>query len=98
MFNLKTQVGQFYAAHFQTDGEYKEAALRTVLRRHLPLSLIVGRGFVVTPHDSSSQLDLLIVDGSKPTLFRDGDLVFVTPDCVRPLSRSKPRFLRPLIQ
>jgi uncharacterized protein DUF6602 len=75
--------------HWATDGEYKEAALRTVLRRHLPESLIVGRGFIVTEHSSSTQIDLLIVDSSKPTLFRDGDLMFVTPDCVRAVIEVK---------
>lgn len=77
------------ATHWPTDGEYKEAALRTVLRRHLPPSLIVGRGFVVSPHTSTTQLDLLIVDGATPTLFRDGDLLFVTPDCVRAVIEVK---------
>jgi hypothetical protein len=77
------------ATHWPTDGEYKEAALRTVLRRHLPSSLIVGRGFIVTPNSSSTQLDLLIVDGNSPTLFRDGDLLFVTPDCVRAIIEVK---------
>jgi len=77
------------ATHWATDGEYKEAALRMVLRRHLPSSLIVGRGFIVTPNDSSTQLDLLIVDGNKPTLFRDGDLMLVTPDCVRAVIEVK---------
>jgi hypothetical protein len=75
--------------HWPTDGEYKEAALRAVLRRHLPSSLIIGRGFIVTAGDSSTQLDLLIVDGSKPTLFRDGDLLLVTPDCVRAVIEVK---------
>ena len=77
------------AEHWPTDGEYKEAALRTVLRRHLPESLIVGRGFVVTENSGSTQIDLLIVDGNKPTLFRDGDLMFVTPDCVRAVIEVK---------
>lgn len=75
--------------HWVTDGEYKEAALRAVLRRHLPSSLIIGRGFVVTPDRTSTQIDLMIVDGSKPTLFRDGDLMFVTPDCVKAIIEVK---------
>jgi hypothetical protein len=75
--------------HWPTDGEFKEAALRTVLRRHLPNSLVVGRGFIVTEQVSSTQIDLLIVDGNKPTLFRDGDLMFVTPDCVRAVIEVK---------
>ncbi len=75
--------------HWPSDGEYKEAALRAVLRRHLPNSLSIGRGFIVTPQDSSTQLDLMIVDGAKPTLFKDGDLMFVTPDCVRAVIEVK---------
>lgn len=68
--------------HWPTDGESKEVALRSVLRRHLPASVIVGRGFVVTPNESSTQIDVLIVDSNKPTLFREGDLLIVTPDAV----------------
>lgn len=82
LHSLKDRIRNL-TSHWLTDGEYKEAALRTVLRRHLPSSLIVGRGFIVTQDSSSTQLDLLIVDGNSPTLFRDGDLLFVTPDCVR---------------
>ena len=69
--------------HWATDGEAKEVALRSVLRRHLPGSVIVGRGFIVTPEASSTQIDILVVDAAKPTLFKDGDLLIVTPDAVR---------------
>jgi hypothetical protein len=69
-------------SHWQTDGEWKESVIRQVLRRHLPGSVSVGRGFVVTATAASHQLDVLIVDAGKPVLFRDGDLVFVTPDAV----------------
>ncbi len=85
---LKSRV-RHLVRNWGTDGEYKEAALRSVLRRHLPESLVVGRGFIVTQEGSSSQIDILIVDGSKPTLFRDGDLLFVTPDCVRAVIEVK---------
>lgn len=68
--------------HWQTDGEWKESLIRQVLRRYLPASVSVGRGFVVTAAHSSHQLDILIFDSSKPVLFRDGDLAFVTPDAV----------------
>src|SRR2546427_2303201 len=81
--SLKHRVRQLIAdAHWQTDGEWKESVLRHVLRRHLPTSAVVGRGFVVTSKSASSQLDVLIHDGSKPVVFKDGDLVFVTPDAV----------------
>ncbi len=68
--------------HWQTDGEWKERVVRQVLRRHLPLSVNVGRGFVITSTSASTQIDVLITDSSKPVLFRDGELVFVTPDTV----------------
>lgn len=80
---LKDRIRQLIeGAHWQTDGEWKEAIVRHVLRRHLPQSAAVGRGFVVTPNASSRQLDVLIFDTSKPVLFRDGDLIFATPDAV----------------
>jgi hypothetical protein len=66
--------------HWPTDGEWREAALRTVLRRHLPDSSLVGRGFIVTRNHSSTQVDLFVLKSGKPTLFRDGDLVVITPD------------------
>jgi hypothetical protein len=68
--------------HWQTDGEWKESVVRQILRRYLPASVTVCRGFVVTANQSSRQLDILIFDSSKPVLFRDGDLAFVTPDAV----------------
>ncbi len=70
------------SAHWQTDGEWKESVIRQVLRRHLPTSVTVGRGFVVTAGAASHQVDVLICDSAKPALFRDGDLAFVTPDAV----------------
>jgi hypothetical protein len=69
-------------AHWQTDGEWKESVLRYFLRRNLPRIVEVGRGFVVSPRGHSNQMDVLIYDSAKPVLFRDGDLVFVTPDAV----------------
>ena len=82
---LKERVRYLIAdRHWQTDGEWKESVVRQVLRRHLPIDVVVGRGFVVSPEEAktSSQIDVLIYDGSKPVLFRDGDLVFVTADAV----------------
>lgn len=81
IYALKNRIRNL-VKHWPTDGEYKEVALRTLLRRHLPASVIVGRGFIVTPNKSSTQIDILIVNANKPTLFRDGDLLIVTPDAV----------------
>lgn len=75
--------------HWLTDGEWKEGVLRQVLRRQLPETVKVGRGFIVTETTNSNQLDILLYDASKPVLFRDGDLVIVTPDAVRGLIEVK---------
>jgi hypothetical protein len=50
--------------HWQTDGEWKESVVRQILRRYLPASVTVCRGFVVTADRSSKQLDVLICDSS----------------------------------
>ena len=81
LYSLKDRIRNL-VSHWATDGESKEVALRSVLRRHLPESVIVGRGFVVGPDTSSTQVDVLVVHASKPTLFKDGDLLIVTPDAV----------------
>ena len=90
--SLKQRVRHLIAdANWQTDGEWKESVVRQVLRRHLPATAVVGRGFVVTAQSATSQLDVLIHDGSKPVLFRDGDLAFVTPDTVLGIIEVKSR-------
>lgn len=53
-----------------------------MLRRHLPRSIDIGRGFIVSNNGNSPQIDILIYSADVPVLFRDGDLVFVTPDAV----------------
>lgn len=92
LYAVKNRVRNL-VTHWGTDGEFKEVALRSILRRHLPESVIVGRGFIVTPQESSSQIDVLIVDGSKPVLFKDGDLLIVTPDAVVGVIEVKTRLL-----
>lgn len=86
--------------HWLTDGEWKEAVLRSILRRHLPENIEPVRGFVLYPLypvnkppavRATSQVDVLLYDNSKPTLFRDGDLVFVTPDAAPGLIEVKSR-------
>jgi hypothetical protein len=75
--------------HWQTDGEWKESVLRATLRRHLPSTVEVGRGFVLNEYDCSNQIDVLIYDSSKPILYRDGDLVFITADAVKGIIEVK---------
>ncbi|MCX6132995.1 MAG: hypothetical protein NTU47_04185 [Ignavibacteriales bacterium] len=75
--------------HWLTDGEIKESILRNILRRHLPGKYEIGRGFIFTPTGCSKQIDLLVYDSSFPVIFREQDLVFVTPDAVRAIIEVK---------
>ncbi len=78
-------------AHWQTDGEWKETVLRSVIRRLLPRTVEVGRGFVVSPITTSKQIDVMIYSGDKPVLFRDGDLAFITKDALLGVIEVKTR-------
>lgn len=75
--------------HWLTDGEWKESVLRSTLRRHLPNSVEVASGFLVAPDDASKQIDVLVYDSSKPVLFKDADLVFLTSDAARAIIEVK---------
>lgn len=68
--------------HWATDGESKEVAVHSLLLRHPPESVIVGRGFIVAPQTSSTQIDVPVVDANKPTLFKNEDLLMVTPGSI----------------
>jgi len=78
-----------------TDGEWKEAALRTLLRGRLPAGTLVGRGFIVDHRESSTQIDLFVLKHGKPTLFRDGELAIVTPDVPGAIVEVKTRVAGP---
>jgi hypothetical protein len=82
-------------AHFPTDGEYKEVVLRKVLRGRMPGNFHIGRGFICFRDGPSTQIDVLVTKGDKPVLFKDGDLVFVTPDSVAAILEVKTRLLNP---
>ena len=69
-------------AHWQTDGEWKKSVLRSFLKRNIPESVKIGRGFIVTPSGPTSQIDVLLYSSECPVFFRDGDLVFIPPEGV----------------
>ena len=73
------------------DGQWKESVIRSVLRRYLPSSFAVGSGFVISEDGTSTQIDVLVYDGSGPLLFRDGDFVIATPDVVAAVIEVKTR-------
>lgn len=69
--------------HWLTDGEWKESVLRSVLRRYMPDNVGIGRGFIIGDSGTSRQIDVLLYDKSYPIIFKDGDLVFITPRAVK---------------
>lgn len=75
--------------HWPTDGEWKESVLRSMIRRSAPESITVGRGFVVNHQQCSTQIDVLLYDNTLPILYKDGDLVFVTPASCRAIIEVK---------
>jgi len=90
LFSIKNRVRNL-VHHWPSDGAFKEIALRAVLRRHLPASVAVGSGFIVTKDRSSTQIDILVIDSRKPILFQDGDVFIVTPDAVLGVIEVKTR-------
>jgi hypothetical protein len=93
--SMKNRIRNFIGdAHWQTDGEWKETILRSVLRRYLPKTVDVGQGFIITKEGPSTQIDILIYDTTKPILFRDGDFVLVTPDATLGVIEVKTRVNR----
>ena len=87
---LKNRIRNFIDNnHPLSDGEWKESALRSIIRRHLPANIEVGRGFVVKSDNPSKQIDILFYDNTKPILFRDGDFLFITPDATKGIIEVK---------
>jgi hypothetical protein len=87
---LKNRVRNFIEnKHWLTDGEWKESVLRSVLSRNLPNDIMMGRGFILTPSQISTQIDILFYAADAPVLFRDGNLVFVQPSAVRGIIEVK---------
>jgi hypothetical protein len=87
---LKNRVRNFIAGnHWQTDGEWKESVLRSFLARSLPQTVQVGRGFIIGHSETSTQIDILLYASDAPVMFRDGDLVFVSPEAVRGIIEVK---------
>jgi len=68
--------------------------LRKVLKNFLPEIYRVGTGFVCYPNienggSNSSQIDILITSKQFPTLYKSGELHFVTPECVNAIVEVK---------
>lgn len=90
MMAVKDRVRQLIGhAHWQTDGEHKETVLRQAIRRIAPRNMVVGRGFVVSPDYTSSQIDVLVYDDRYPVHYQDGDLFMIPPAACRAVIEVK---------
>ncbi len=83
-------------SHWLTDGEHKESILRKVISDFLPEIYRTGTGFVCYPGTTtqneiknSGQIDILVTSKFNPTLFKSGELHFVTPECANAIIEVK---------
>lgn len=78
-------------SHWLTDGEHKESILRKVISDFAPEIFRIGSGFVCYPSSSanSTQIDILVTSKMNPTLYKSGELHFVTPDCANAIIEVK---------
>lgn len=64
-------------SHWLSDGTHKESLLRDMLRRHLPRSVMVTKGFVISmnaPGYCSKEQDIMVVDtDTEMPLFTNGE-------------------------
>lgn len=90
---LKNRVRHYIATkHWLSDGEWKESVIRSVLRRHLPDNIGVGRGFIVKADGVSTQIDILLYNKTEPVLFQDGDFIIITPSSFKGAIEVKTKF------
>jgi hypothetical protein len=80
-------------AHNGETGNYREAILKTILRKYLPKNISVGTGFILGGEGElkSKQLDIIIYDNTIPVLFSDGDFIITTMQNVRGIIEVKSR-------
>lgn len=69
-------------AHWLSDGIWKEKVLIAAMRQHLPPFVQIGTGFIVSRDGLSTQIDIILYDPTRPTLFRDDDFVIITAEAV----------------
>lgn len=71
--------------HWLSDGGYKEALIKEFLRRYLPRTLDIGRGFIrgYSADIVSPEVDLIVSDPARHVpIFREGDFTIVPPSSV----------------
>jgi len=80
-------------AHWGEEGRYKEAVLRSIIRRFLPENVSIGTGFILKKEGDgiiiSNQIDIIIYDNTYPVLFAEGDFLITTPANVKGIIEVK---------
>jgi hypothetical protein len=74
-------------ANWNEEGRFKEAVLKSVIRRFLPSTVSLGTGFIARRRDAvsvelSTQIDIIVYDNRSSVLFSEGDFVVTTPQNV----------------
>lgn len=77
------------AIHWGNDGRYKEEVLKEVLARHLPRTFGISSGFVKIRTQCTSEIDIILTDKSKGTLFQSKDICITTPSNVEAIVEVK---------
>ncbi|MBI2970856.1 MAG: hypothetical protein HYY37_00380 [Candidatus Aenigmarchaeota archaeon] len=81
------------SAHWGEEGRYKEAVLRSIIRRFLPKNVSIGTGFILKKEGDeikiSNQIDIIIYDNTYPVLFAEGDFLITTPANVKGIIEVK---------
>lgn len=78
---------RFIIAHGPSVGTYRENLLQNTLKKHLPERYHVATGFII---NLPRQIDILIYDRlDYAPVFREGDLVVVSPESVRAVIEVK---------
>ncbi|MCK5126691.1 MAG: hypothetical protein KAR42_10580 [candidate division Zixibacteria bacterium] len=89
---LKNRIRNFIDdSHWQTDGEWKESVLRSILTNRLPASVKIGRGFILNGEQVSTQCDVILYNANFPVLFKEGDFVILTKESVLGVIEVKTR-------
>ena len=80
--------------HWYTDGAHKESILKKIIKRFLPEKYLVGSGFIISSLErgitkSSTEIDVLILNRTSPTIFKDEDFYIVSKHAVEGIIEVK---------
>lgn len=75
--------------HWGSDGRYKEQVLKEVLSRHVPETTAVQSGFVRLRERTTTEIDVMLTDKTKSTLFRSSDFCITTPNNIKAIIEVK---------